>query len=72
MSNENLETAIKKHDQVHKEVEKLEKIREVDRSAETKAKLLQLKKEKLHLKDEIAMWQRVERKLNEDKNGTFR
>ena len=72
--NKHLQKALKKHDHIHKEVDELEKIREVDRSTKTKSKLVQLKKEKLRLKDEIAMWQRGERKstLNEDKNKTWR
>jgi len=44
----------RKHEHLHKEVEELEQTREVDRTPETKARLVELKKEKLKLKDEIA------------------
>ena len=58
----NMDRLKRKHEHLHKEVEELESIREVDRTAETKAHLVELKKEKLQIKDEIA---RLE---NEEKN----
>lgn len=50
----NLERLKRKHEHLHNAVAELEAIREVDRTAETKAQLVELKKEKLKLKDEIA------------------
>ena len=50
----NMERLKRKHEHLHKEVAELEAIREVDRTADTKAQLVELKKEKLKLKDEIA------------------
>jgi uncharacterized protein YdcH (DUF465 family) len=50
----NMERLKRKHEHLHSEVAELEAIREVDRTAETKAQLIELKKEKLKLKDEIA------------------
>ena len=35
----------RKHDHLHEQVEQLEKIREVDRTPETKQRILELKKE---------------------------
>ena len=50
----NMERLKRKDEHLHKEVAELEAIRDVDRTAETKAQLVELKKEKLKLKDEIA------------------
>ena len=49
----NISRLQRKHEHIHKEVEELEQTREVDRTPETKAHLVQLKKEKLKLKDKI-------------------
>tara|TARA_A100001011_G_scaffold310150_1_gene326698 strand:- start:269 stop:457 length:189 start_codon:yes stop_codon:yes gene_type:complete len=49
----------RKHEHLHTQVEQLEKIRESDRTAETKQKILELKKEKLAIKDELAVWERM-------------
>tara|TARA_B100001057_G_scaffold297036_1_gene297325 strand:- start:1085 stop:1273 length:189 start_codon:yes stop_codon:yes gene_type:complete len=49
----------RKHDHLHEQVEQLEKIRETDRTPETKQRILQLKKEKLAVKDEMATWERM-------------
>ena len=50
----NINRLQRKHEHLHKEVAELEQTREVDRTPETKARLVELKKEKLKLKDEIA------------------
>ena len=50
----NMERLKRKHEHLHNEVAELEAIRDVDRTAETKAQLVELKKEKLKLKDETA------------------
>ena len=49
----------RKHDHLHEQVEQLEKIRETDRTPETKQRILELKKEKLAVKDEMATWERM-------------
>ena len=43
----NIDRLQRKHEHLHKEVEELEQTREVDRTPETKARLVELKKEKL-------------------------
>ena len=55
----------RKHEHLHTQVEQLEKIREVDPTPETKQRILELKKEKLALKDEMATWERMN---NEEEN----
>ena len=50
----------RKHEHLHIQVEQLEKIRETDRTADTKQKILDLKKEKLAVKDELAIWERMQ------------
>ena len=50
----------RKHEHLHIQVEQLEKIRETDRTADTKQKILDLKKEKLPVKDELAIWERMQ------------
>ena len=55
----------RKHEHLHTQVEQLEKIRDVDRTPETKQRILELKKEKLALKDEMATWERMN---NEEEN----
>jgi uncharacterized protein YdcH (DUF465 family) len=47
----------RKHEHLHKQVEELEKIRETDRTPETKRQIADLKKEKLAVKD--AIWERM-------------
>ena len=37
----------------------MEKIRETDRTPETKQRILELKKQKLAVKDEMALWERM-------------
>ena len=49
----------RKHEHLHEQVEQLEKIRETDRTPETKKRILELKKEKLAVKDEMALWERM-------------
>ena len=49
----------RKHEQPHVQVEQLEKIRETDRTPETKQRILELKKQKLAVKDEMALWERM-------------
>ena len=49
----------RKHDHLHEQVEQLEKIRETDRTPETKQRILELKKQKLAVKDEMALWERM-------------
>ena len=49
----------RKHDHLHEQVEQLEKIRETDRTSETKQRILELKKQKLAVKDEMALWERM-------------
>ena len=53
----NVDRLKRKHDHLHKQVEKLEKIRETDRTPETKQQIADLKKEKLAVKD--AIWERM-------------
>ena len=50
----------RKHEHLHIQVEQLEKIRKTDRTADTKQKILDLKKEKLAVKDELAIWERMQ------------
>ena len=50
----------RKHDHLHEQVEQQEKIREVDRTPETKQRILELKKQKLAVKDEMATWERMQ------------
>ena len=50
----------RKHEHLHIQVEQLEKIRKTDRTADTKQKILDLKKEKLAVKDELAVWERMQ------------
>ena len=50
----------RKHEHLHIQVEQLEEIRETDRTADTKQKILDLKKEKLAVKDELAIWERMQ------------
>ncbi len=49
----------RKHDHLHEQVEQLEKIRETDRTPETKQRIVELKKQKLAVKDEMALWERM-------------
>ena len=49
----------RKHEHLHVQVEQLEKIRETDRTPETKQRILELKKQKLAVKDEMALWERM-------------
>ena len=49
----------RKHEHLHIQVEQLEKIRETDRTPETKQRILELKKQKLAVKDEMALWERM-------------
>ena len=50
----------RKHEHLHIQVEQLEKIRKTDRTADTKQKILDLKKEKLAVKDELAIRERMQ------------
>ena len=50
----------RKHEHLHVQVEQLEKIRETDRTPDTKQKILDLKKEKLAVKDELAIRERMQ------------
>ena len=47
----------RKHEHLHVQFEQLEKIRETDRTPETKQQIADLKKEKLAVKD--AIWERM-------------
>ena len=49
----------RKHEHLHKQVEELEKIRETDRTPKTKQLIQDLKKQKLAIKDELALWERM-------------
>lgn len=49
----NLESLEQKHKDIDNRITQLEKTREHDRSSETKSKLMELKKYKLLLKDQI-------------------
>ena len=49
----------RKHEHLHVQVEQLEKIRETDRTPETKQRIVELKKQKLAVKDEMALWERM-------------
>ena len=55
----NVDRLKRKHEHLHKQVEELEKIRETDRTPETKQRILELKKQKLAVKDEMALWERM-------------
>ena len=55
----NVDRLKRKHEHLHKQVEELEKIRETDRTPETKQQIADLKKEKLSVKDELAIWERM-------------
>ena len=50
----NLEDLKKMHKTISEEIEELEGAREFDRTTSTKQKLVDLKKQKLRLKDQIA------------------
>ena len=53
----NVDRLKRKHDHLHKQVEEREKIRETERTPETKQQIADLKKEKLAVKD--AIWERM-------------
>ena len=52
--NDSLKTLKKKHKELSKKIEIMEEVRDYDRSMVTKQRLVDLKKQKLKLKDQIA------------------
>ncbi|MAH07526.1 DUF465 domain-containing protein [Candidatus Pacearchaeota archaeon] len=52
--NDSLKTLKKKHKELSKKIEIMEEVRDYDRSMVTKQRLVDLKKQKLRLKDQIA------------------